>query len=989
MTTVSDIKRTALKLAFVITEHPVLGNLIEVYQVKLNEDGTFSLESSRVNIQDIRAGKFPLANGEEGIIELIHEYSEENLVKRFHKKPEKFSIFIKKLPKEVLEKNIRPFIDERIYKIIRQIISKGLKLYFKGPRKSYFTEKNIELPEEETKVLFHFRMAEEGIVYHQSIRYKEEVIDLYGKEAFFLMEKPVCLFLDQRIHLFETSLDYKKLLPFFSKQHILIPKSAINEYFSKFVFKVVAQHEVEAEGFEIEEVVVEPEAILELKLNWTGQYMLMLSFRYDKKILPYHYAAPSFVDLNRKDDSYVFRKFIRNRSVENEYYRNLTAFGLIDNGNSFFTLSSTSSGSRQSLSILLNWINNHSEDIRKSGFHFLQNPKGHKYFMEAIKIEKQVVSKTDWFDVHIEVHFGNTIVPFSHIIPYIMSCTREFPLPDGQIAFLPEEWFSDFRYLLLFANQIKGKLRIEKGLFDSGHIHMLIPGEKKQKLKELLAKPEHHLVEVPPAFKMQLRTYQQIGLSWMYHLGKKGFGCCLSDDMGLGKTAQVLALLLKESKLEDDSSVKNVTTTKGEGVQLNLFEDLPVRKRGTSLVVMPVSLIHNWVNEIHKFTPDLKYLVLEGLSRTKDYHSFAYYDLIITSYGIVRNDIDVLQNYLFDFVILDESQLIKNPDSKAYKAVIQLKGARKIVLTGTPVENSITDLWAQMNFINPDLLGNAHNFKNEYLIPIEKEGDEFKRSKLKSLIRPFILRRTKEEVEKDLPELTETIRYCEMTAEQQHFYEEKKSEIRNFLMERRGQAFPQKMILILKGLMTLRLASNHPFLTSYSYDHDSGKFNEIISSLEQLLEEKHKVLVFSSFTKHLELYASYLDEKQIPYTSLTGSTPNTQRKKVIADFQNNPDLRVFLLSIKAGGVGLNLTAADYVFLLDPWWNPAVEMQAFSRAHRIGQDKKVFVYKFITKNSIEEKILVLQEKKKLLAQEFINSNNPLKAMSEEEIEELFN
>jgi SNF2 family DNA or RNA helicase len=313
-----------------------------------------------------------------------------------------------------------------------------------------------------------------------------------------------------------------------------------------------------------------------------------------------------------------------------------------------------------------------------------------------------------------------------------------------------------------------------------------------------------------------------------------------------------------------------------------------------------------------------------------------------------------------------------------------------LVLTGTPIENSLTDLWSQMNFLNPGILGSLDFFKDSFVTPIEKAGDSNKEEMLGKLIEPFILRRTKEIVAKDLPALSEKIHYCEMTEEQEKLYEERKSAVRNFIIKNISTYGRNKSrFIILKGLMQLRLISNHPRLFNKTSDADSGKFNEVIRSIESLLSENHKVLVFSQFVKHIKLFEEYLQEKNILYCKITGGIPDKQRKEMVTAFQKEANKKLFLISLKAGGVGLNLTAADYVFLLDPWWNPAVEYQAINRAHRIGQVKNVFAYKFITKNSIEEKIYHLQQKKSALAEKFIHTNNPIQYFSNEEIYQFFN
>jgi SNF2 family DNA or RNA helicase len=428
------------------------------------------------------------------------------------------------------------------------------------------------------------------------------------------------------------------------------------------------------------------------------------------------------------------------------------------------------------------------------------------------------------------------------------------------------------------------------------------------------------------------------------------------------------------------------------GGQLDLFAPEPVNieYQPASLIVLPTSLVHNWDNEIRKFTPTLKVFKYVGINRKKAVNLekiSSFYDIILTTYGTVRNDIKVLRGIEFFYSILDESQFIKNPESKTYKAIVQLRAKHRLVLTGTPIENSLSDLWSQMNFLNPGLLGNQAFFQKMYITPIEKMDGIEQQKQLQLIIRPFILRRKKDEVAKDLPPLTEQILYCKMADEQEKMYEEEKSIIRNAILESFDkEGIKKSSIVVLQGLTKLRQLANHPSLIDKESEEQSGKFDQIMVMLENLVAEKHKVLVFSSFVKHLELVKEYIESKNWRCSVLTGKTIN--REQVINEFQDDPENHIFLISLKAGGVGLNLTEAGYVFIIDPWWNPAAENQAISRAHRIGQDKQVFVYRFITENSIEEKIQLLKERKTSLADKFINSNNPFKEITKEEILELF-
>jgi SNF2 family DNA or RNA helicase len=349
--------------------------------------------------------------------------------------------------------------------------------------------------------------------------------------------------------------------------------------------------------------------------------------------------------------------------------------------------------------------------------------------------------------------------------------------------------------------------------------------------------------------------------------------------------------------------------------------------------------------------------------------------------------LEILKQYQFNYLILDESQAIKNPSSHIARAVSQIGSTHRLILTGTPLENSTLDLWSQMNFINEGLLGTQAYFRNEYQTPIERKNDEAKLHKLHATIKPFILRRHKSQVAKELPLKVENVQYSPMSDEQLSEYEEAKSFFRNKILEHiETKGIAQSQILLLQGLTQLRQLANHPKMVNENYQGSSGKMEDIIYKLESIVREKHKVLVFSQFVKHLHIICDYLNEQKINYAYLDGSTRDRQEQ--VNKFQQDEDCQVFMISLKAGGVGLNLTAADYVFILDPWWNPAVEAQAIDRAHRIGQDKTVFVYKFISKDSIEEKILALQHSKLRLASELIITEDTfIKTLSHDDIVEL--
>lgn len=588
-----------------------------------------------------------------------------------------------------------------------------------------------------------------------------------------------------------------------------------------------------------------------------------------------------------------------------------------------------------------------------------------------------------------------------------MKGNREFILPDNSIAILPEEWFEKYGELLALGKKQENSIRLQKSHFG------LLEGLEQNNPDNLLKKEYYDKKEyaIPSRIKATLRSYQKEGFSWMLHLQENNFGGCLADDMGLGKTLQTITMLqhLYNSTIIDQSidfsSEELQTKFKSDQTgqlsffsteEPNDFAELPQPEASTpietipaSLVVVPTSLLHNWKREINKFS-GLSVYEYSGTNRLKGkgiHRIFNRFNVVITSYGVLRNDIELLEEYPFECIILDESQNIKNPNSVTYHSVIRLKGKHRLVLTGTPIENSLKDLWAQFNFINPGLLGSSEGFRSHFIIPITKEGNKRLENKLQQLIRPFFLRRTKEQVAPELPPLTEEILYCEMLPEQEEMYKKEKNILRNALLKINNEGeTPKNNFIALQGMTRLRLMANHPRMLEPEFEFSSGKMTQIIETYEMLISEGHKVLIFSSFVRYLNLLADAFKQKKWKYAMLTGETAD--REKEIRHFQEK-DIYAFFISLKAGGVGLNLTEADYVFIIDPWWNPAAEMQAVSRAHRMGQTKQVMVYRFITTNTIEEKIIQLQEQKSKLAESFITTNNPLKNLTDSEWKELLN
>ncbi len=470
---------------------------------------------------------------------------------------------------------------------------------------------------------------------------------------------------------------------------------------------------------------------------------------------------------------------------------------------------------------------------------------------------------------------------------------------------------------------------------------------------------EHSL---PTEFRGTLRPYQMTGYQWLRFLHEYEIGGCLADDMGLGKTIQTLTLL---QSLKEAGSLR------------------------TSLIVLPVTTMANWMNEVERFTPALSALPHRGSSRDRQGTSFHHYDLVLTSYQTLQRDITMFSSFEFFYVILDESQYIKNANSKTFNCVRKLKSAHRLSLSGTPIENNTFELWAQMEFLNPGILGNIQHFRQYYTNPIEKYGDDEAVKKLRKKVYPFILRRKKEDVAQDLPPKEVITVYLDMTDKQRELYETWRKHFNQEIEEALLNQTPEQATMtILTSLLRLRQICIFPELFSKEYASiGSGKFDYLKDTIEELLFEDHKVICFSQFVKALSIIRKHFDDKKIRYSYIDGQTGN--REDQIEAFQKSNSVPLFLISLKAGGLGINLTAADYVIIFDPWWNPAVENQAIDRAHRIGRKNKVIAYRLIMKNSIEEKIEQLQNKKRKLASDLITDDSSfLKSLSRDDLMELF-
>ena len=937
-----------------------------------------------------------LSSAESEFITLTEGFSNQAIIKQFSKKNQTPKDFFTTLDKKLLDEMIRPFVERKLAKIIDILHDNDIPFY-ESESTNLHPEELITIENESPQARLKFTRTDDGTQYKLRAYHLNSEIMLNNSGNKILVNEPCWYLCRNKLYRFPENINGKLLRPFQNKEFVDIPKHIEYKYFSTFIRKIANRCDIEAEGFQMNDLSPVPDAILSLEVGWQGRIVLILSFQYGDKVMLANHPQKTFTTLIADENGFVFNRFKRNIAWEAAQIAFLKSRNL-KQIEATFLLNETEASHTHGYK-LVEWLSANRNDLALHLFSIKQ-PENIKYLLEVPVLNLTMKTDLDWFDIYGAVVLKDFEIPFIKFRNHIINNLKEYELPTGEIVILPDEWFSRYREIMLHVKEQNQKLRIRKSQYT---LLSDIFASEMQQLADSLAVPEQ--IALPELENVALRHYQLSGFYWMYSLRRNRLGGILADDMGLGKTVQTIALLaslyLKRDLNPGFDDLSRSSNSLSSGFQLDLFAlsetnpaspaisgvRNPEPRLNSSLIVLPASLIHNWLNEFSRFAPWLGIYIHSGANRNTTTAIFKNYDVVLTTYGTMRNDIDMLSTFRFGYIILDESQTIKNPSAKATQAVFNLQSEYRMVLTGTPIQNTLSDIWPQFNFLNPDMLGTHQHFMKYYAIPLLKNQDDVVGEKLKKLINPFILRRTKEEVAPELPPITEIAVFCEMTEVQQSLYETEKSKVRNLIIENfESGGIKNSSVLVLRALTMLRQLANHPRMLDTGSNAGSGKFREVTDSLDTVLAENHKVLIFSSFVKHLNLVEEYCIEKGINYALLTGSTTN--REKVINSFKSRSDIQLFLISLKAGGVGLNLTEADYVFILDPWWNPAAEMQALNRAHRIGQDKNVFVYRFISKETVEEKIVQLQQKKKALADLFVPSNSSIAGMTREEIMEIF-
>ncbi len=684
-----------------------------------------------------------------------------------------------------------------------------------------------------------------------------------------------------------------------------------------------------------------------------GRWTLLegdVSFDYDGCLVPARYR-PQFFDRRRR------RVVHRDRDAERALLRQLRELGVLAPGYPVDScdVELTERAFREAVWPLLAagwWIEAEGRRVRPAA---------------GVSFHLASGSDMDWFELSGDVDFDGATVALPRLLAAVGSGERMIRLDDGSQGMLPEAWLERFGPLARLAQgESAGSMRFLPS--QAALLDVLLAAEPEVDTDRAFAGLRERLrsfeqiepASEPRGFRGELRAYQRDGLGWLEFLRGLGVGGCLADDMGLGKTVQVLALL-QARRLRRG------------------------RSRRPSLIVAPRSVVHNWLEEARRFTPRLVALDYSGPRRKRLLGELSRQDLVVTTYGLMRRDVVALKEVAFDYVVLDEAQAIKNPSSQAAKASRLLRGSHRLALTGTPVENHLGELWSIFEFLNPGMLGSLPVFKDltglagakgsRRKVPPEGK-DNRSLATVAAALKPFILRRTKDQVLDDLPEKTEQTLYCDLGSSQWQLYRELRDHYRASLERRiETEGLARNKIHVLEALLRLRQAACHPGLVDPARSrHKSAKLDTLLEQLDEVLEEGHKALVFSQFVSLLKIVRKRLDRRKAVYEYLDGGTRDRRRR--VDRFQNDPECRLFLISLKAGGLGLNLTAASYVYILDPWWNPAVEAQAVDRAHRIGQTRPVFAYRLIASRTVEEKILELQQSKRELADAILSASGSL-------------
>jgi len=941
------------------------------YIVTLDRDGYLAHIKQRATADTVGSFGIELTDDRRQAFAWIDDLQVKALEKKFSPPKRKQKSLEVLLADDDIKKSIHLFVHRTLGKLLEMLVRKKAPVTWNVERKVLVKDFLLTTHAEPLEPELSFVKTDDGVLYRLRLRKGEEKLLLSEHEVIPVTNHPAWVVVDDALYAI-AHINGNMVKPFRQRDEVRIPEKQVKTYFQKFIVKVAAKLDIDAEGFDVVQYDdLQGCALSVVDSPFDDARRLLVEMHYPYAEFTWNDSRNKRTNLEFDEEDVRIIQVRRDRNAEQKFLDKLERLGLEPGHGATMQLKELP---EDNAFYMAEWLASHRQGLEKAGF--LVAPSAideQAVYLHRPRLDLNSEKENDWFDIYGQVTVGEFTFPFKKLAKYIRSDNRFYPLPNGTFFLIPQEWMNRYKSLMKFARVEGDRLQLSKSQFTLlGELGMSDETDVTEDLSEVE-------FTMPEGLQAELRPYQVEGVKWLVQLYRNDLGACLADDMGLGKTLQTITVLLHaraQKKQRQAELVEHDEESKGQAPQLDLFaqpaDDEEFLNPLQALIILPASLIFNWEEEIHKFAPELTICKHVGQKRQKDVRVLRRFDVILTTYQTALRDVEVLESMEFEYIVLDESQQIKNRESKVFKAINRLQGRHKLSLSGTPIENSLSDLWSQMQFINPNLLGNFNFFKKEFITPIEKHQVEEKKERLRGLVAPYLLRRTKEEVARDLPPLTTKIFYSEMTREQKRLYEREKSAARNYLLENYDENNPKYRILILQSLTKLRQIVNHPRLVRPEYERESGKFKDILEHWDVIRRSDHKALFFSSFVQYLKLFQEEFDQRQQPYSWLTGDLPGDKRAAEIHRFEREKEVQSFLISIKSGGTGLNLTAADYVFILDPWWNPTTEQQAIARAHRIGQDKNVIAVKFITKDSIEEKILKLQERKARLAEDIIDN-----------------
>lgn len=896
-------------------------------------------------------------------------------------------------------------VDQWITEAVAIAARIGVHVFFAPKPGEWLKQQNeLHFDAEPLKLHAAFTKTDDGIDYRLTLG----VAIIPSKHrAQVLCNNPSLFVIDHSLRQLDEGLGGKLLTPFLKKEIYHIPVSIQAKYFRQFILKIVKKIDISSEGFDVDNLHPQGKAVLTLQASINCLYSLDTQFVYDTATFSVSDSREKSVTLHDDGKSVTFVCIWRNREWE------AAVTELLDN-----RLHRPQTATLQEMTA---WLTTNEAVLAQHGIETQQRTT-HHYVIGEVKRTHDDRWTGDWFQMHVTLVFPDgTQTALTDFRDAIINGDREVRLPSGNWFVIPDEWYAQYSAAMLFGlMKSRGTLTFHRSQQTVLPTEDLLPPTLKVPATgDIEGKP------LPPnGLKAKLRPYQLLGYQWMLSHQHGGTGCLLGDDMGLGKTVQTIAVILHyfestasaltatqkdnrahENLTDNGLSTKaadlapqadyniirsnNIIRSKSTIVQTNLFSDEEMsghapkampsaasaqpdlrQKAGHRpvLVAAPSSVVFNWHDELRRFAPTLRVVEYTGNARERAAKQslLAGADVVLTSYPMLRNDIGVLSRLSFAIAVYDEAHAFRNNTSMLYQAVLKIHADFPIALTGTPMVNALDELWTLMSVLNPALLGDYETFQDHFIHPINVNLQDEHTAILRKLVAPYFLRRLRRDVLDSLPERQDEQVWCDMTEAQAALYEEEQSKMRNLLMDAE-QA--NNRIVVLAAITRLRRLACSPWLEQK--EGDSGKVQEVFDRLEELRDTDHKVLLFSEFTSFLDVIAKEMENRGWTYDLLTGQSRD--RETIVKHFQQTPSCQFFLVSLKAGGEGLNLTEADYVFLLDPWWNHAAEEQAIARAHRSGQRRSVMVYRFITRGSLEEQILKVQDRKDDLVKAIIYNN----------------